>query len=358
MTKFSKRRKFVFWLILILVFTVVPITLIEGGGRLYIHLKYGVPGKSYGLWRYDKILGAQHKEYAYNTNAETNNFGFRNKENVLKPRPTDSLRIIAYGGSTTYSYNLLNEEAWPIQLQKILRMRRNTSDQVLNGGAILWSIGHAYARAKKDIPKLKPDAVIIYSGINEDTNAWMLSLQGKQMEDLISQGDYGQFATNLDQNRWIKRNLFLARAIDYTVKPFVAQMRTYIKANFSSRDSVASSTSKSQHINIEPKPAVLENYLFVLKKFLHLIIENGGKPIFVVQAQGGNSERALYLTSYSVQGSVLAEKLGAIVVDARKTVSSYGGDSMDLFYHTGVHYSKLGSEEVAYQIYNEALKDL
>jgi len=130
-------------------------------------------------------MGAQHRENTYSTNAETDDYGFRNKESVVEPKPQDSLRIITYGGSTTFCYNLSNEDAWPLQLQKVLREKRNDSDQVLNGGAIMWSIGHAHARGKKDIPALKPDYVMIYAGINEATNAGYLSSQGKPLGELV-----------------------------------------------------------------------------------------------------------------------------------------------------------------------------
>src|SRR5579864_8023571 len=104
----------------------------EGTGRLVIHFKYGVPGKTYGLWTYDPVLGAVHAANAYNSNSETNSLGFRNKEDVFEPKPAGALRIIAYGGSTTFCYNLDTTEAWPLQLQELLRAHHNSRDQVLN----------------------------------------------------------------------------------------------------------------------------------------------------------------------------------------------------------------------------------
>src|SRR5262249_5820840 len=102
-------KQIVFGFFMIVIIVGLPIILIlgvEGVGRAIIHLKYGVAGKSYGLWQYDRELGAIHAANAYNHNSETNNFGFRNKENVVEPKPANALRIIAYGGSTTFCYNL------------------------------------------------------------------------------------------------------------------------------------------------------------------------------------------------------------------------------------------------------------
>lgn len=49
-----------------LIVLLILLMLTEFSTRLIIHVKYGVPGKTYGLWRYDEVLGAQHRENAYN----------------------------------------------------------------------------------------------------------------------------------------------------------------------------------------------------------------------------------------------------------------------------------------------------
>lgn len=78
-------------------FPVAGILAIEGVGYAIIHFKYGVPGKTYGLWTHDAELGAIHSRNGYNSNSETNNYGFRNKEDVFEPKPPGSVRVIAYG---------------------------------------------------------------------------------------------------------------------------------------------------------------------------------------------------------------------------------------------------------------------
>ena len=149
------RKRIAFISVIVAASLFAPVAIVEGGGRAYIHFQYGVPGKSYGLWRRDAAVGAQHNENAYNTQAETNDFGFRNSEDVINPKPEQSYRIIAYRGSTTFCCCLSNEDSWLLQLQAVLRRQHNAGDQVLNGGAIMWSLGHAFARAKKDLPVLE-----------------------------------------------------------------------------------------------------------------------------------------------------------------------------------------------------------
>ena len=74
----STQRKLALWAVVLLLFTVVPLLLLEGATRLYLYSKYAKPGKSYGLWQGDKELGAIHALNGYNSNAETNDYGFRN----------------------------------------------------------------------------------------------------------------------------------------------------------------------------------------------------------------------------------------------------------------------------------------
>src|SRR5262249_39810373 len=98
METISPLKKALLYVITLLVLPLLGIIAVEFAGRIIIHAKYGVPGKSYGLWQYDKELGAVHASNSYNSNSETNSLGFRNHEDVFEPKPQGALRIIAYGG--------------------------------------------------------------------------------------------------------------------------------------------------------------------------------------------------------------------------------------------------------------------
>lgn len=335
--KISFRKTVLFLVIISLGIPALLVMSLELVGRAYIHFQYGIPGKSYGLWRYDPELGAIHNENAYNTNSETNDYGFRNKENVFEPKPKDPYRVITYGGSTTYSYNLSNDEAWPIQLQKLLRRQHNSRDQVLNGGAILWSLGHAFARARGELPLLRPDYVILYSGINEETNANALRRQGKELQSVLDQGAFGTFATNLDQNRWLKRNSVVVRFFDYRLRPIFGRWSVENGKN----------GGKAVSVSEEVDQVVLENYLLTLRAFLDLIEQVGARPVFVIQAHGYNNARNKRLTQYSRLAAPVARDAGAIAIDAQEVVDSYSGNPMDLFYSTGVHWSSVGAIRLA-----------
>ena len=321
---------------------------IEAGARLYVYLAHGVAGKTYGLWRYDEVLGAQHRENAYNTHTQTNDHGFRNRRDVIDPKPEGAIRVITYGGSTTFCYNLDDDEAWPARLEQALRANTgNESHQVLNAGAIMWSIGHAYARAQKDIPALKPDYVVIYSGINEHSNSYYLEAADTPMEALVKQGRYGVFATNLDQNRWIKRNLVTIKALEYRVIPKLARVLDPLIGR-SSPPAVGTSGFPEA-----PDPFLLDNYLRVLDDFLTLISTQGATAVFVSQAHDGQLKWNRYLTSYSRAGATLASRHGAVVVNGEQVVEDYVGDPGDLFHTSGRHFSSLGAEKFSALLFTQ-----
>lgn len=345
----NPRRKALFWLIFFVAFSIIPLALLEGMARAYIHFKYGVPGKTYGIWKYDKELGAIPRENAYNTNTQTNNYAFRNSEDVLEPKPSGAYRILAYGGSTTFCYNLTEQEAWPYQLELLLRKNHHPKDQVMNGGVITWSLGHAYYKAKKDVPALKPDYVLIYSGLNEYTNDFFLKLQDRPLKDLLANGQHGAVATNLDQCGWAKRNLVLTRILEYVVAPLLEQQASKVRQEVGEEK-----VQENQDVlKSEPDEYTLQNYLLVLDDFFDLIESNGGEPIFIIETHGRNNKANVYYTSFSRRGAELARQRGITVVDADEVVKQYPGEPMDLFISSGAHFTAPGARLMAGHVFQQ-----
>ena len=354
-------KQIVFGFFMIVIIVGLPIILIlgvEGVGRAIIHLKYGVAGKSYGLWQYDRELGAIHAANAYNHNSETNNFGFRNKENVVEPKPANALRIIAYGGSTTFCYNLSTDLAWPLRLQEILRAQHNASDQVLNGGDVGWSIGHELARAKRDLPKLKPDFVIIYSGVNEEYNAALLRAEGVSFEQALKDGKTGLFSRNLDHARWLKRNSLIIKCRDIKCWDYVGD---YVAARWWRSPNAGG--AEAHMAPAQPQagsgaidPVVSGNFNATLRDFIALIRAYGAKPIYVIVGGLPEIGQNGRLLQYSRQGAEVARQLGVIVLDSQEIIESYNGERRALFADTGVHWSETGAALLASFIYERALK--
>lgn len=335
-------KKILFTLILVVGFPVAIVLAMEVAGHAYIHFRYGVPGKTYGLWTYDEELGAIHAANAYNNNSQTNNFGFRNKEDVIEPKPPGAYRVIAYGGSTTFCYNLETDRAWPIRLQERLRAHTNPKSQVLNGGAIMWSIGLEITRAKRDLPRLKPDIVIIYSGINEEANYELLKAEGVSLERALAEGKHGLFSQHIDQDRWLKRNSTVVRLFDYSG----------ITGWLMNAISPAAPPPADSGIN----PAVAENFDRTLREFIELIRKNGAKPVYVIVGGLPEIGHNTQLLRYSRQGAEVARQMDVLVIDSNEVVAAYPGNKHDLFADTGVHWSDLGAGLLAEYIDEKALK--
>jgi lysophospholipase L1-like esterase len=343
-------KRALFGFILVFVIPIVLILVVEGFGRAVLHIKYGVAGKSYGLWQHDSELGAIHAPNSYNSNSETNNFGFRNKQDVIEPRPANALRVIAYGGSTTFCYNLPTELAWPIRLQELLRTSRNPSDQVLNAGAIMWSLGHELIRAKRDLPQLRPDVVILYSGLNEEFNAEMLKHEGIDLQQALAQGKHGLITRHLDQARWLKRHSVILRYWEYVGQSWLRRGAAAPEEDMHVPAQAAQDVAAFDSL-------VSRNFNATLAEFIASIRQHGGKPLYVVI--GGLPEVGMNrrLLQYSRQGVDVARRLGVPVVDSNEIVESRSGtERKALFSDSGVHWSERGAKLLANLIYERAFK--
>jgi len=328
----TKKRLIFSAIIFILPFFLIIIS--EAGLRITIWLKNGVPGKSYGLWRYDEELCAIHGENRYNTHTQTNNFGFRGREKINLRKTYNSIRIVAYGGSTTYCYNLQDGETWPEIVQfNLQKIQEHENDQVLNGGHIVWGISQLYKRAQRELTKLDTDIVILYTGINEDSNTKNLVKSGYDPYKLIEQNNYGVVPKNLDQCRWLKRNSTLIRFYEYYIKSriFHGSNNRYIPEK----------NSNNININLEKFKETWswKNYKIILFRFIDLIKSNGAKPVFIVQCGLEEVGNVKYFLSFSVEAAKILKDTDVAVLDVCNTINN----NKDYFHNTGVHYSKKGA---------------
>ena len=96
-----------------------------------------------------------------------NRLGYRGPE-VEIPKPDGVFRIVALGGSTTYSSATPWEDAYPAQLQNILREEYGYNNvEVVNGGMPGYTSWDILANFVFRTRELEPDLVIIYEGIND-----------------------------------------------------------------------------------------------------------------------------------------------------------------------------------------------
>jgi hypothetical protein len=327
---------------------VLGLVALEAAGRTYFHFRYGVSGHSYGTSKYDPVMGAVPRENSYSQSAHLNDYGFRNSEPVLTPKPDGSLRLITYGGSTTFCHHLTNDQAWPIRLQDELRRQRTHGerDQVLNGGVIMWSLGHSFEKAKRDVPLLRPDAVIIYSGVNELYNALYLADEGLAMRDLVQRGDYGRFTTNLAFNTPF-RNVIVYKFV---------RDRLYVSLQQWIRPASAPAPAGTV---FTPDPDIMANYLETLKRFVSYLREQGVTPVFVKEVLDPEHSNAASLasrTAYSAKAATIASEWGAVVVDPTAAFADPARQARPLFQNTGVHLTTDGAVLMGAVIYEQAFR--
>ncbi len=322
----------------------------ESLGRVWMHAKYGVAGKTYGRWRGDPALGSRLGENRYDHRWRTNNLGFRNDEDVIEPRR--GLRILAYGGSTTLCWNLPTAETWPALLQNRLRAATgNPGHQVLNAGDILWPINRILARARTELPALKPDVVLIMAGVNEVPNARLLASEGRPLDRLVPAGQFGAFSKKLPQDYWLARNSILYGVFHKIVLlPLVRRWHVWTHEPWS--QSMVTDIGPG-HPALAPDRDTLENYLHGLEDLIQACRAVGAEPVFIEEACGRHTVGLDHMVSYSRAGAEKARALNVPVVDAPAMVASTRGDPMDLFYESGIHYSQRGAALLAQTIYDQ-----
>jgi len=96
-----------------------------------------------------------------------NVLGYRGEEIEL-PKPDGVYRIVALGGSTTYSTGTTAEESYPALLQNILRDDYGLDHvEVINGGFVGYSSWETVANMAFRVLELEPDHIIHYAAIND-----------------------------------------------------------------------------------------------------------------------------------------------------------------------------------------------
>jgi len=341
----------------VIVLLMAPLVLLVGlelAGRVAINLIYGVPGKTYGIYQADPVLGHFPAPNTYNHLTSLNDWGFRNAEDVIAPKPEGAERVVVYGGSSTFCPKLTTEACWPGQLEK--RMRKgdgNASHQVLNGGVVLWSLGHVLERAKREIPKLKPDKVIIYSGINEIGNSGFLNRAGMPIDRLVAEGRYGVAAMNYPSSDWLALNSVIFKIARGVVVSGVRQIappkgEVPHKTDASPATGTGAGSSGNEKVSLPPPdPAMLKNYLVVLERLIELVRRNGAEPVMLIQS----SKVPNVGTAFSRIGAEMICKMGVRALDSREAVASYQGPKDEL-HRSSIHYSAKGAAVLADYLYD------
>ncbi|MCY3782053.1 MAG: SGNH/GDSL hydrolase family protein [Chloroflexi bacterium] len=105
-----------------------------------------------------------------------NALGYRGPE-IAIPKPQGTFRIVAMGGSTTYSTGTTEEESYPAFLQSILRDDYGYSNvEVINAGVSGYTSWEVLSSFVFRVLELEPDMLIFYGALNDLTvREWLSS---------------------------------------------------------------------------------------------------------------------------------------------------------------------------------------
>ena len=339
------RKKLTYTVVALGLILGLPLILGEVACRVVMWVKHGVPGHSYGIYMADDEIGAVHRPHSYNSNSVMNNFGLRNTEDIPEQKAAGATRVYCSGGSTTFCYNLNTDEAWPSLLQNKLRATPgHEKDEVLNAGEICFSLGHEFALARRLLPKLKPDVVILFTGVNEGMMGNQFAAQSPtKLDELLASKTWGVPPKNLDQARFWKRNSALTRLWDYYLKRHFEKQAT---AEFRNQDEIAPRPNDpSMH------PYVMANLDQTFPAYIDFIKSQGAVP--VVLRFGDNGSVNWYMRDgvrkWRERVVELAIARGVTVCDAT-SVFERRPDRVECFISSGVHVTALGADITAEEL--------
>jgi lysophospholipase L1-like esterase len=137
-----------------------------------------------------------------------NRLGYRGPEIAL-PKPPGTFRIVALGGSTTYSTATSAEDAYPAQLQNILRELHGYANvEVINGGFIGYSSWETLVNFEFRVLELEPDMIILYDSVNDIVPREQLSVD-------CFRGDNPLRGLNGTKGFWVERDTPLSPSVLY-----------------------------------------------------------------------------------------------------------------------------------------------
>ncbi|MCA9912721.1 MAG: hypothetical protein KC496_05215, partial [Anaerolineae bacterium] len=119
------------------------------------------------IWRSSQASRLPFLNYALNEGA-SNNLGYNDPDDIILPKPDGVFRIVALGGSTTYGLLVEPEQAYPAQLERLLREEYGYENvEVINAGVIGYDSWNSVVNLEFRVLELQPDMIIIYHATND-----------------------------------------------------------------------------------------------------------------------------------------------------------------------------------------------
>lgn len=137
---------------------------------------------------------------------EHNALGYRGPETTVD-KPDGVFRIVAMGGSTTYSTGTDVEHSYPAQLERILREDYGyTQVEVINAGFLGYSSWETLVNLAFRVLELEPDIILLYAAVNDVLPREQASLD-------CYAGDNALHGINWTRGLWVERDAPLSPSV-------------------------------------------------------------------------------------------------------------------------------------------------
>ena len=187
-----------------------------------------------------------HANY-YSSNLTTNNFRFNNGPNgdrdIIVPKPKNLVRINCIGGSTTGNYISINNNnySYPLELEKILKMKSSRKIEVNNCGMGGYNSADILVRFILQIIDTEPDYLVIKAGFNDIKSYLTPNFNSDYSHSRKSLGEsYWKFFIGskipdvpINFINYLKNKWFFPSNMTYSLLDAVAKDKIDPKINFS-----------------------------------------------------------------------------------------------------------------------------
>lgn len=168
-------------LILALVTSLICVILVSVAGEIYVRKfsrwGYSTPeilrnrGFHYVPSVFTQFLIAREEKFidleSYkNATYTINRHGYRGEDFEFE-KPEGVIRVIAYGGSSTFDTGMTDPDDWPHRLQRLLSERGFENVEVINGGTPGHTSFDTYGKLFTEGHLMKPDIVMMYNAWND-----------------------------------------------------------------------------------------------------------------------------------------------------------------------------------------------
>lgn len=289
----------------------------------------------------DAELGFIHRPNSYNSLTSLNRYGLRNREDPYEPKPKNGIRVLVMGGSTTFGFNLADGDTYPEQLEALLRAVPGLEkSQVFNGGTICYAANHNLLRLKRLLPVLQPDYVLIYEGINENSNEGPLLAAGVRLD--AKEKNFGLVNKDYLQSRWLWNHSVLLKWLDYRAR----------------RHEHAPGDVSPEPMLPHGKPNIdeweTENFKWALREVATACHVYQARPIFIRYATVAWALEGRYFSDLTRD---IARQDGILLCDMEERFNQFGPRKLSLFIYSGVHVTPEGAGILAQQLFDLIQKD-